>query len=225
MIRLGIIGEGISEETFAREMLCPHLTRYNIFAYSRQIVTSRRVSLPYSKGGIHSYDQVKKDVLKSLREDATCIITTMLDLYALPTGFPEYEKANTLSNPYERIELLEKSFAADISHVRFIPYIQLHEFEALFFTNIKISDEILSLNSSSQLSALEEIVNKYSNPELINKGPQTAPSKRILQLYPQYQKSVDSIRILQRIELHNIRLKCRHFHEWLSKLESLTSSQ
>ncbi len=223
MIRLGIIGEGISEETFAREILAPHLVGHNIFAYSRQIVTSRRIVLPHAKGGIHSYDQVKKDVLRSLKEDTACMITTMLDLYALPQEFPEYKTASALRDPYARVELLEKSFAEDINNDRFIPYIQLHEFETLFFTDVKISDEILSLNSVSRFGALEEIVSRYSNPELINDSPQTAPSKRILQLYPQYQKGVDSIRVLQRIGLRNICQRCRHFNKWLSKLESIMS--
>ena len=137
MIRLGIIGEGVSEERFAREILWPHLGSYKIYAYSRQIVTSRRVSLPDTKGGIHSYDQVKKDVLKSLREDETNMITTMLDLYALPPTFPAFEKASTLSDPYARVGLLEKSFAEDINNDRFIPYIQLHEFEAAIFYKYK----------------------------------------------------------------------------------------
>lgn len=221
MIRLGIIGEGISEETFAREILAPHLLGHDIFAYSRQIVTSRRIALPRTKGGIHSYDQVKKDILRSLREDTLCIITTMIDLYALPQNFPNYKTASALHDPYARVELLEKSFAEDINSNRFIPYIQLHEFETLFFADVKVSDGILSLNSVSRFKALEDILNQYSNPELINDSPQTAPSKRILQLYPQYQKRIDSIRVLQRIGLINISQKCRHFNTWLSKLEAL----
>ena len=145
----------------------------------------------------------------------------MLDLYQLPQGFPGFKSVKEHSDPYERVSLLENSFAEDISNKRFIPYIQLHEFEALFFSDIYICNEVLSLNSSNRITELEAILKKQPNPELLNGGAQSAPSKRILKNYPQYQKSIDGIRILERIGLPNIRKKCHHFDNWLIKLESI----
>ena len=41
MIRMGIIGEGISEQSFADQIIGPHLATYGIHVFSRQIVTKR----------------------------------------------------------------------------------------------------------------------------------------------------------------------------------------
>jgi hypothetical protein len=49
----------------------------------------------------------------------------------LPADFPAYDQALSAIDPYMRVEVLESAMAADISDSRFIPYIQLHEFEAL----------------------------------------------------------------------------------------------
>jgi hypothetical protein len=221
MIRLGIIGEGISEQSFAMAVINPHLLSYGIEAFSRQIVTKRNASQKDSKGGMPCYERVKKDISKLINEDSTRMITSMFDLYALPSDFPGYLEASSIKEPYSKVKLLEESFAEDISNKRFVPYIQLYEFEALFFTNVEIVHEILSLNNlKSSLRNLEMIIGEEPNPEFINNGPSSAPSKRIKNLYPDYQKSVDGVRILERIGLFKIREKCYHFNEWLSKLES-----
>lgn len=46
--------------------------------------------------------------------------------------------SKTLKDQYNRVNHLEKDFANAINEGRFIPYIQLHEFEALLFCEIEI---------------------------------------------------------------------------------------
>jgi hypothetical protein len=58
----------------------------------------------------------------------------MFDFYALPHDFPGYAESHKQTDLKARIEHLESCFQADIGDHRFIPYIQLHEFEALLFT-------------------------------------------------------------------------------------------
>jgi len=224
MIRMGIIGEGISEQKLASEIIAPHLLTYGINVFARQIVTKRKASEKSSKGGMPSYDRVKRDILCLIKEDSGRLITSMFDLYALPTDFPGYASIGKIQDPYEKVKFLEASFAKDIGSKRFVPYIQLYEYETLFFANITTVHEVLSLNNPrNSLKDLEMIVKKHPNPEFINDGPSSAPSKRIERLYPDYQKSVDGLRILERIGLFKIREECSHFNEWLSKLESLGS--
>ncbi|MCX6990226.1 MAG: DUF4276 family protein [Chlamydiae bacterium] len=222
MIRLGIIGEGVSEEAIASQIISPYLSNLQVFA--RQIVTKRRASEKDCKGGMPAYERVKKDILSLIKEDSGRFVTTMFDLYALPRDFPGYSAIKRIENPYEKVKYLEEAFAKDISSKRFIPYIQLYELEALFFADIEIIHRMLSLNNpQSKLKDLEKIVKAEPNPEFINDGPSTAPSKRIIRFYPDYQKSVDALRILKTIGLPMIREKCSHFDVWLTKLESLSS--
>ena len=59
------------------------------------------------------------------------------------------------------------------------------------------------------------------NPELIDDGPETAPSKRILEEIPEYDKVAAGVSVVGKIGLPVLRQKCAHFNGWLTKLEQL----
>ena len=63
------------------------------------------------------------------------VFTTLFDLYALPDDFPDSSKAKTEPEPYRKAAILEKALSDDINAAfgdkRFVPYVQLHEFESL----------------------------------------------------------------------------------------------
>ncbi|MBK8383763.1 MAG: DUF4276 family protein [Ignavibacteria bacterium] len=50
-------------------------------------------------------------------------------------------------SPVERVEFLEKSCSEDINELRYIPYIQLHEFEGLLFTKMDGFELIPAINN------------------------------------------------------------------------------
>src|SRR6266446_415598 len=54
-------------------------------------------------------------------------------VYKLPTDFPGFAQVKNFADPYQKVTHLEERLAADIADSRFIPYIQLHEFEGLLF--------------------------------------------------------------------------------------------
>jgi len=147
----------------------------------------------------------------------------MFDLYALPDNFPKYDDAKRYRrNPFKRVKLLEDAFKAEIDYGRFIPYIQLHEFEGLLFSDVEAMDEVLKpFHGGSKLTELKAIRDAFDSPEEINDGDETAPSKRLLDLYNYYEKPTEGSRIAQRIGLDAIRIECKHFNEWLASLEAL----
>jgi hypothetical protein len=152
-------------------------------------------------------------------KDPDCRFSTMFDLYALPKDFPGYEKARKKNTAYERIEILEQEMGLDIDDLRFIPYIQLHEFEALVLADpVKLDWEYLEHDTP-----IEKLVSMVGdkNPELINDGATTAPSKRILREIPEYDKVTAGVSIVEHIGLPRLREKCRHFNEWVLRLECL----
>ncbi len=63
--------------------------------------------------------------------DSNTRFTTMFDLYRMPRDFPEYQNTETITDPYDRVCRLEHAIRVDLHDPRFIPYIQLYEFEAL----------------------------------------------------------------------------------------------
>jgi len=223
-IRINIVTEGQTEETFANTVLVDHLQQFKIFdVRAHSITTSYCKGRPY-RGGFCKYDHLKKDVVHWLRQDTNAYVTTMVDLYALPGDFPNREKFIHNSNPYTKVEMAEEELAKDINNPRFIPNIQLHEFEAALFSNVEQIHKsmIASGSTSSDLRKLQAIRAGFPSPEYINDNPTTAPSKRILHIYPSFQKPTDGIIIVKNIGIGTIRRECVHFDKWLKKLESLS---
>lgn len=222
VVRVNIIVEGQTEETFVRDLLQGYLANVGVYAVARCVVTGRKHSRTF-RGGMTTYARAKEDIRRWLLEDSSAYLTTMFDLYKLPLGFPNMDQAQSLREPYKRVRELESSLAADVSSQRFIPYIQLHEFEGLLFSDVQVIDQILRVHSASQLAELERVRTQFQTPEEIDDGETTAPSKRLKSLYPSYDKVSFGVRIAQRIGLDAIRRECPHFNEWVSKLEALVS--
>src|SRR5258706_6654209 len=117
-----------------------------------------------------SYGKAKRDIERWLKEDQQAYLTTMFDLYALPDDFPSITEARRESDSYQKVRLIEEGMAADIQSRRFIPYIQLHEYEGLLFSRVEAIDEVLSIYGSSKLNDLQYIRTQFQTPEEINDG-------------------------------------------------------
>lgn len=222
MIRLHITAEGQTERAFAKTILAPHLGKFNVFVDARCVLTSRdkRASEEY-RGGLRSYQKAKKDILDWIKEDdhPECRFTTMFDLYSLPNNFPDYDAVSNQGDPYQRVEQLEEAMASDIGDERFIPYLQLHEFETLILADPRqLGREYLE--HSAQIDNLIKMVGTQS-PEYINDSPANAPSKRILKEIPAYDKVTAGVSVTSKIGLQTLRAKCPHFNRWLTHLEKL----
>jgi hypothetical protein len=217
------VTEGQTEQNFVRRVLASHLGSYGVYTDARCVLTSRdRRSGKVYRGGLISYEKAKKDILSWIAEDgsADCRFTTMFDLYALPEDFPRYGDAAKVSDPYGKIDFLEAALASSVADSRFIPYIQLHEFEALVLSDPgKLAGEYLDRRREiDRLVSLAE----GRNPELIDDGVETAPSKRILKEIPEYDKVAVGVSVVERIGLGTLRSRCRHFSDWVQRLESLS---
>ncbi len=64
-----------------------------------------------------------------------------------------------------------------------------------------------------------------TSPELVNDGPNTAPSKRIIKEFPEYLrlKTTVGVELATLVGLDKTRQLCPHFDNWLGKLETLAS--
>lgn len=223
MIRLHIIAEGQTEETFVNRVLAPYLGERNIFA-DTHCVTTRRHHGKVWRGGMRRYAQVKRDIdlwrRNDQQEDAR--FTTFLDLYALPNDFPGRSQAAQHSDPYEKVEVIERALADNVQDGRFIPYIQLHEFEALVLTDPRKLEHDF-IDHEEAIRQLEELVSGFSSPEEIDEGPTTAPSKRIIHEIPEYagRKATAGPNVTEKIGIERLREKCPHFNTWLKTLEAM----
>lgn len=224
MKRLHITAEGQTEESFVNDTLKPHLASHGVYADVRRVLTGKKHGKQY-RGGMTNYAKAKNDIVRWLKEEQgndDVVFTTMFDLYALPEDFPGFAEAKQLNDPYQKVAAIEDAFARDIADPRFIPYIQLHEFEALLFVNPQLF-EIEYFESPEAIEELQKIAEGFANPELIDQGPDTAPSKRIIKVLPDYENNKPAVgsMIAHDIGIKELRKACAHFNEWLTKLEQL----
>lgn len=225
MVRLYLFAEGQTEQTFADNLIKPHLAQYQVFMHNPVLIAHAKKKGRVHRGGGHNYIPMKNDIMRFLKQEKSSEVffTTMIDLYAIDPDFPGLAEAESIrQDPLRRVEFLEQRFAADLGDKRFIPYIQLHEYEAYLFSD-PACFEYLSAESTKEIEALQSVANQYQTPELINDGQQTAPSKRIMAQFPDYEKAKSTFgpQLAERIGLQVIRSTCPHFNQWLSKLESL----
>jgi len=209
MTRLNLTVEGQTEQRFVAELLVPHLAAHGVYTAKPRLTALCKKKGKVHRGGITRYEPAKNDI-------------KMIDLYALPKDFPGYIEAEKSQDPYQRVAALEQAMKDDIGDPRFIPYIQLHEFEALLFAQPE-AFECYYDQHKKQIASLATVCNDFENPELIDDGQDTAPSKRIGNQIPEYlaAKPTAGPMIAAEIGLDVIRAKCRHFNEWLTKLEEL----
>jgi len=213
MTRINIICEGSTEEAFVNKILAPHFLTKGI------VVTPRNLG----KGD--SYDKMRYNILQWMKEENGAYVTTLIDLYGMNKGFPGY-LANKHKQPYDKVQAIEAAVNEDIAkegldQSMFIPHFQLHEFEALLFSDPDLLQEWLSLDRPIKADTFKSINDGFPSPEHINDSPQTAPSKRILGAVPSYSKVAEGVLIAEDIGLEKIRGACKHFDGWMTELEGL----
>ena len=218
MKRVLISVEGQTEETFIRDMLRDYLYQFNIVLIPTIVTTKIVKSGPNFKGGLTSYQRVKRDIQNLLTDSNAVAVTTFYDLYGLPTDFPGYDTRPL--QPYAKVNHLESAFAQEINHPRFKPYLQLHEFETFLFVAPNTTSQMLGLGTS-EVNELNQIRSRFSNLEEINDNPHTAPSKRLQSIYNAYEKALDGPIVTLELGLSQLRQACRHFDEWVTWLEGL----
>ncbi|MDN5201845.1 DUF4276 family protein [Fulvivirgaceae bacterium BMA10] len=219
-MQLNILVEGQTEEMFVKEILAPYLQVRGI--YATPIIVSTKIMRDGIKfrGGLTNgnFNQFIGDLKKLINSTPNGMVSTFLDYYGLPSVFPNYSDRVEFAEPLKRVKFLENSLKEYLSSPKnFLPYIQLHEFEAFLFAHPKGFEQNLERNEAN-LDGLKEIINSHQNPEDINEGTDTSPSKRILSHYPGYDKVLEGNMMLNDIGLETLLEKCPHFNEWITNV-------
>ena len=220
-VTLRIVVEGQTEETFVRDVLKPHLDACGV-EVSAHPLNKIEKSARDQPGGLNNYAQAETDINLWLRtdQDENARVTTMFDLYALPEDFPGYRDADLHRDLYRRVQALEDALAHEINDSRFIPYIQLHEFEALLLCDPR-KFETYFYDCPDGIVNLVNMVAGFESPEHVN--DEDPPSKRIdreLLNYYNFKRAAGADAAKQ-IGLDEMRVQCKHFADWLVKLERL----
>ncbi|MFK8104442.1 MAG: DUF4276 family protein [Saprospiraceae bacterium] len=217
MKKLIIICEGPTERAFCNKLLRNYFLSRDI-SLNAPLITK-------SDGGIVHWDSLKKQINNDLKKNKN-YVTTFIDYYGIPDRFeyPGWKAAKLILDKEERMNFLETEMAAEIDEkyrYRFIPYFQLHEFEALLFNNIEVFEQQFNSDEILDKEELIAVLNDFPNPEMINNNIQTTPSKRLEKLILGYNKTLFGEILSEAIGLKAIRKKCPRFNQWISKLESI----
>lgn len=222
MKRILILCEGPTEQEFCKDVLAPYFFNRNI------LIQAPLIKKP--SGGIVHWDKLKKEIETHLKQESAAIITTLVDYYGIleEYNFPGWHEAHKETDKARRMDILENAMIQtlddDFSH-RVFPYIQLHEFEGLLFTDPRTFINNFTEDEFIDFKEFEEIFRAFPNPEEINDGETSAPSKRLLHHIKGYNKIVFGAIIASEIGLTRIREKCPRFNNWIAKIETIGPNQ
>ena len=210
MTQLAVIVEGRTEERFVKSVLGPHLLAVGIKAVPYLVGSGARKA---GGGDVHA-DILISDLSNALDEFEYDAVTSLVDFY----GFrdPEGRTAEQLENVILEEVMRERT---NNPHVR--PYIQMHEFEGLLFSNPEAFSVIRRRGARPDIMKLLKIRNKFYTPEDINNSQDSAPSKRLENAVRGYRKIDDGIAVAKEIGIERISEECPRFRQWLEWMNGL----
>ena len=211
---LNIIVEGQTERDFVTQCIMPYFADRNIFNIRPITIETS----PGHKGGDVRYEGRFKPLVKTiLRGKEDMFVTSLIDFYRLRSDFPKYSEAQKITDKIKQVVFLEQACFSDIGDLRFMPYIQLHEFEALLFTKWDgFADFQISEGNKRKI---QKVINDFSNPEMINDRPEFSPSNRLKSLItPKYEKPFHGNYIALTNGFDAIMEKCPRFNQWVEIL-------
>ena len=205
MIRLAIAVEGQTEEEFIKRVLAGYLRTKSV----------EPTPVPLS-GNISAERLTHYMARLYLSFNA---VTSLVDFY----GFKD--KGNRTVNELEEYlhEQIGNRIARSWNETRVFPYVQQYEFEGLLFSDVSAFARVGDIGPPENVEELRNARSQFPTPEDINDSHDTAPSKRIKKVMPQYQKVVHGPLLAEEIGLETIRAECPRFNAWVTRMESLAS--
>lgn len=203
MTRVYAIVEGATEESFVKGPLAQALWPHRVY------ITPIILGVPGHKGGRTAYVRLEKDILRQLKQDQGSYCTTMIDFYGLGDGFPGMPVPSHLDN-VEKVLHVEQAVKDNICSripefrpdVRLIPYLSLHEYEGLLFSDPDAFAR--SIGQPQLASRFHHVRDDFPTPEDINNQFETAPSKRVIGIYAAYRKVIDGTLAAQAVGIQRI---------------------
>ena len=225
MAHVFLVVEGQAEERYFKTHFAPVYYPHGVFVDVTVMPNKRGIASRTHRGGRIGYDECVKNIRRYLRTAAHCeLVALVYDYYGLDPSFTTNLTlaANRPVSAPERAAAIRQRLEADIDDPRFHFFVQLHEFEAYLFCR----PDLFAAHHRSP--ALEQQMRRIladfnGQPEAINDGVATAPSKRIEQLLAPryYAKTTDGVAVAGAIGVADIREQCPAFDAFCQRLDRL----
>lgn len=214
-----VLVEGPTEQRFVKDLLVPFLVNKSVY------LTPIIIDKPGEKGGDVKFARAKNDIEKHLKQRNDTWITLLVDYYGIRGDWPGYDESKRQTDHVRKAEVMNQATADEVQRLfqdqnpgrRFIPYVSMHEIEALYFSDPACLAGKLGVSQR----VIDAILAECGEPEKINDNSQTAPSKRLEALSARFKKASTGIAIAQGIGIQKMREACPLFNAWLTKIEQL----
>lgn len=226
--QVAVVVEGPCERDFLQSIVAPALGASNVY------LSASVIGKAGHKGGNVKFERLVTDVENYLSQRKDLIVSMMIDYFRLDPAWPGMPQLQQRMNSGATLSLQEKADflnqgtldalrlalpAVENIEQRFIPYIQMHEYEALLFSQQDVLATYLGVDERQ----VAKILQQYKTPEHINTNPTKAPAAQLQVLTSprNYRKRRDGIAIAQKIGLYPIRQQCHIFDGWITNLEQV----
>ena len=212
MKRIIVVCEGPTEQEFCKTILSSYFSPLGIYLSAPLI--------KHSHGGIVPWTNLKRQIDIHLMAERDAFVTTLIDYYGITDnhGFPCWKESKRVSHVTDRVKMVERGMLEAVEEpyrMRFMPYIQLHEFEGLLFSNGEVFDRVIPQGDLVGRDELIQTLSEFENPEMINTSRDSSPSHRLERIIRGYDKVVYGNYLAESIGLNRIRERCPRFNNWI----------
>jgi hypothetical protein len=214
-----VLVEGRTEKIFVANILAPYMASWRV--YLTPIILSKQGQ----KGGDVRFARAKNDIGEHLKQRSDTWISTLVDYYGIKSDWPGYAESKKLADHMKKAATMNQATALEIARLfpeyqtetRFIPYVSMHETEALYFSD----PACLASNLGVSQQSIDAILSECGEPEQINDSPDTAPGKRLAKLASRFKKTTTGITIAEQIGIPKMREACPIFDAWIERISTL----
>lgn len=214
--QIALLVEGQTERAFVDQILAPYLAERGTFVTPVIVTTARAADGTKFAGGGSTWTHYERDIRMLLAATNFALVSTLVDFYGYPKDGPG-SGCEQPHRPRECVQFRQNAMADVIADRRFVPHVVLHEFETWVIAAAVGSADVFG-DASLAADLRAHAAQVGNDVELLDDGPKTAPSKRVLQCWPDYQKVVDGIAVVAECGLDHVMQSCPAFKAWIDKL-------
>ena len=214
MRSVAIVVEGRTEERFVEEIL-------QVFVgndvWLRPIVAhTKRIAGRKAKRGGAAWTHYRSHLRSLCSQPQWWAVTTLIDLYGFPADIQLAESLGTSGGHAAAAQLCEV-MAREIGDTRFLPFVMVHEFEALVIAaGARLPSVFGKARAAHEFQKL--LAEHDGNAELIDSHPHSSPAARVEGIIAEYSKVRDGIDIIERAGLRSCLHACPQLAEWIEWL-------
>ncbi|WP_213379343.1 DUF4276 family protein [Allochromatium tepidum] len=208
-MRICVVCEGQTEVEFVKTTLAPYFSSHGIWVHPSIL----RAPSGRHRGGRVSIERLVNFIAHEYHDAER--LTTLVDFY----GFEDRSGRNPEELETAIRQALVEKIGEDAQRL-VLPYLQVHEFEALLFSDPSAFEWVLDEWNEKAYQRLLAVRQGFNTPEEINDRPETAPSKRIEQILRSYSKPEHGPIIAEAIGIERMRQECPRFNRWIEDLRA-----